>query len=58
MLNRGWRPGLAVLAVFGAVSLAALPGPASAAVRRAGGEYAGSATALSLIHISEPTRPY
>ena len=38
MLNHGWRPGLAVLAAFGVVSLAALPGPASAAVRRAGAE--------------------
>ncbi len=45
MLNRGWRPGLAVLAVLGVVSLAALPGPASAAVRREGGEFAGSAAA-------------
>ena len=45
MLNQGWRPGLAVLAAFGVMSLAALPGPASAAVRREGGEFAGSATA-------------
>ena len=45
MLNQGWRPGLAVLAAFGVMSLAALPGPASAAVQREGGEFAGSATA-------------
>ena len=45
MLNQGWRPGLAVLAAFGLMSLAALPGPASAAVQREGGEFAGSATA-------------
>ena len=48
MLNRGWRPGLALLAVFGVVSLAALPGPASAAVRQErqeSGEFAGSAAA-------------
>jgi type VII secretion-associated serine protease mycosin len=46
MLNHGWRPGLAVLAAFGVVSLAALPGPASAAVRQERqerGEFAGSA---------------
>jgi subtilisin family serine protease len=42
MLNQGWRPGLAVLAVFGVVSLAAVPSSASAAVRRESGEFAGS----------------
>jgi len=45
MLNQGWRQGLAVLAAFGVVALATLPGPASAAVRREGGEFAGSAAA-------------
>ena len=45
MLNPGWRPGLAVLAAFGVVSLAALPGPASAAVRLDRREFAGSAAA-------------
>jgi subtilisin family serine protease len=45
MLNQGWRPGLAMLAVFGVVSLAAVPGPARAAVQRASGEFAGSAAA-------------
>jgi subtilisin family serine protease len=45
MLNQVWRPGLAVLAAFGVVSLAALPGPASAAVRQEAGEFAGSAAA-------------
>jgi type VII secretion-associated serine protease mycosin len=45
MLNQVWRPGLALLAAFGVVSLAALPGPASAAVRQESGEFAGSAAA-------------
>ncbi len=45
MLNRGWRPVLAALAAFGVVVLAAGPGPASAAVRRGGGEFASSAAA-------------
>ena len=48
MLNRGWRPGLAVLAAFGMILLAALPGQASAAVRQdrqESGEFAGSAAA-------------
>ena len=45
MLNRGWRPGLAVLAAFGVVALAAGPGPASAAVRHPGGAFASSAAA-------------
>ena len=48
MLNRGWRPGLALLAAFGVVSLAALPGPASAAVRpqrQESGEFASLAAA-------------
>ncbi len=48
MLNQGWRPGLALLAAFGVVSLAAVPGPAGAAVRQArqeSGEFAGSAAA-------------
>ena len=48
MLNQGWRPGLALLAAFGVISLAALPGPASAAVRPGSGEFAGSATADSI----------
>ncbi len=48
MLNQRWRPGLALLAAFGVVSLAALPGPASAAVRpqrQQSGEFASSAAA-------------
>ncbi len=48
MLNQGWRPGLALLAAFGVVSLAAVPGPAGAAVRQArqeSGEFAGAAAA-------------
>ena len=45
MLRRGWRAGLAVLAVFGMVWLAALPGPASAAVRRENGQFAAVAMA-------------
>jgi len=48
MLNQGWRPGLALLAAFGVVSLAAVSGPASAAVRQErqeSGEFAGSAAA-------------
>ncbi len=48
MLNQGWRPGLALLAAFSVISLAALPGPASAAVRQErqeSGEFAGSAAA-------------
>ena len=51
MLTQGWRPGLALLAAFGMVSLAALPGPASAAVRQErqeSGEFAGSAAADSI----------
>ena len=48
MLNQGWRSGLALLAAFGIISLAVLPGPASAAVRREGGEFAGSAAADSI----------
>jgi subtilisin family serine protease len=43
MLSPRWRPGLALLAAFGVISLAALPGPASAAVRPGSGEFAGSA---------------
>jgi subtilisin family serine protease len=48
MLNQGWRPGLALLAAFGVLSLAALPGPASAAVRpqrQKSGEFASAAAA-------------
>ena len=48
MLNQGWRAGLALLAAFGVVSLAALPGPASAEVRpqrQESGEFASSAAA-------------
>lgn len=48
MLNQGWRPGLALLAASGVVSLAVLPGPASAAMRQerqGSGEFAGSAAA-------------
>jgi type VII secretion-associated serine protease mycosin len=45
MLNQRWRSGLALLAAFGIVWLAALPGPASAAVRQESGEFAGSAAA-------------
>ena len=48
MLNQGWRPGLALLAAFGVLSLAALPGPASAAVRpqrQESGEFASAAAA-------------
>ena len=45
MLNRKLPSGLALLAAFGVVSLAALPGPAGAAVRQASGEFAGSAAA-------------
>jgi type VII secretion-associated serine protease mycosin len=48
MLKQGWRPGLALLAAFGVVSLAAGPGPASAAVRQErqeSGEFAVSAAA-------------
>ncbi len=45
MLNHGWRRGLALLAACGVVSLAVLPGPATAAVRQASGEFAGSAVA-------------
>jgi subtilisin family serine protease len=48
MLNHGWRPGLALLAASGVVSLAVLPGPASAAMRQerqGSGEFAGSAAA-------------
>ena len=48
MLNRRWRPGLAVLAAFGVVALAAGPGPASAAVRHPGGAFASSAAADSI----------
>ena len=48
MLNLRWRPWLALLTLFGMVSLAALPGPANAAVRRDGGEFAGSAAADSI----------
>ena len=43
MLSPRWRPGLALLAAFGVISLAALPGPARAAVRPGSGEFAGSA---------------
>jgi type VII secretion-associated serine protease mycosin len=43
MLSPRWRPGLALLAAFGVISLAALSGPASAAVRPGSGEFAGSA---------------
>jgi len=48
MLSRRWRRGLALLAASGVVSLAALPGPASAAVRQErqpGAEVARSAAA-------------
>ena len=46
MLNLGWRPGLAVVAAFGVVALAAgARGPAGAAVRRGGREFATSAVA-------------
>jgi type VII secretion-associated serine protease mycosin len=45
MLSLGWRRGLALLAAFCVVSLAALPGPARAAVRQESGEFAGSAAA-------------
>ena len=48
MLNRGWRLGLALLAVLSVVSLALLPGTAIAAVQREGGEFAGSAAADSI----------
>jgi type VII secretion-associated serine protease mycosin len=48
MLSRGWRQGLALLAALGAVSLAVLPGPARAAVRQEGGEFASSAAADSI----------
>jgi len=48
MLRRGWRPGLALLIVLGVVSLAVLPGAASAAVRRESGEFAVSAAADSI----------
>ncbi|MGH3238648.1 MAG: hypothetical protein ACRDOH_36405, partial [Streptosporangiaceae bacterium] len=48
MLSHGWRQGIALLAAFGVVSLAVLPGPAHAAVRQAGGEFAGSAAADSI----------
>ena len=43
-----WRPGLALLAALGVVSLAALPGPAHAAVRQESGEFAISAAADSI----------
>ena len=43
MLSPRWRPGLALLAAFGVISLAALPGSARAAVRPGSGEFAGSA---------------
>jgi subtilisin family serine protease len=43
MLSPRWRPGLALLAALGVISLAALPGPARAAVRQGSGEFAGSA---------------
>ena len=48
MLSQGWRLGLALLAAVGLVWLAALPGPASAAVRQErqeSGEFAASAAA-------------
>ena len=45
MLTQRWRPGLALLAAVGVMSLAVLPGPARAAVRPPGGELAGSAAA-------------
>jgi type VII secretion-associated serine protease mycosin len=48
MLSQGWRQGLALLAALGAVSLAVLPGPARAAVRQEGGEFASSAAADSI----------
>jgi type VII secretion-associated serine protease mycosin len=49
-LDRGWlnqklRPGLALLAAAGVLSLAALPGPAAAAVRQESGALARSAAA-------------
>ncbi len=44
-LTRRWRPGLALLAVAGVMSLAATPGPAHAAVRQPGGTLARSAAA-------------
>ena len=43
--NQGLRPGLALLAASGLVSLVALPGPAGAAVRQENGELARSAAA-------------
>jgi type VII secretion-associated serine protease mycosin len=45
MLNRGWRRGLALLTLLSVVSLAVLPGTASAAVRRESGEFASLAAA-------------
>jgi type VII secretion-associated serine protease mycosin len=48
MLSRQWRPGLALLAAFCVISLAALPGPARAAVRQGSGEFAGSAAVDSI----------
>jgi len=48
MLNHRWRPGLALLAAFGMVLLAVLPGPAGAAVRQDSGEFAASAAADSI----------
>ncbi len=48
MLTQWWRAGLALLAAFGVLSLAALPGPASAEVRpqrQESGEFASSAAA-------------
>jgi subtilisin family serine protease len=43
MLIRRWRAGLALLAALGVVSLAALPGPASAMVQQGSRAFAGSA---------------
>jgi type VII secretion-associated serine protease mycosin len=48
MLNHRWRRGLALLAAFGVVALAGMPGPADAAVRQEGGEFARSAAADSI----------
>ncbi len=47
-LNQKLRPGLALLAAVGVVSLAILPGPAAAAVRQESGQLAPSAAADSI----------
>jgi type VII secretion-associated serine protease mycosin len=48
MLNHRWRRGLALLAAFGMVLLAVLPGTAGATVRQDSGEFAASAAADSI----------